>query len=93
MLYRAPRKKDKTKAQTKTAFDLEFDPPVINKLTSPEFQSSEFKSRCMEYFRVAVKAIAAGILSIASEYFPATYDVMATLSKLRTVNYMNPVRI
>ena len=72
--FRAFRKKDKTKAQTKTAFDLEFDPPVINKLTSPEFQSSEFKLRCMEYFRIAVKAISTGILSIASEYFPATYD-------------------
>ena len=28
----------------------------------------------MAYFRIAVKAISTGILSIASEYFPCTYD-------------------
>ena len=72
--FRAFRKKDKTKAQSKTAFELEFETPVINRLNEPELKTVQFRARSIEYFRAAALAMSKGTLSIASEYFPAEYD-------------------
>ena len=66
-------KKDKTILQSKTRFELEFSPPVIWKLIQKEkmpYCDPVFQSRVMEYFRYSIKKMAAGLKSIASEYFP-----------------------
>ena len=66
-------KKDKTQAQMKSIDELEFKPPIALALKNPHLTSDAFKSRSVEYFRAAAKQMAASILEIAPEYFPAVY--------------------
>ena len=70
--FAAYHKKDKTQAQLKTVDELEFNTPILPLLE--QFNSDGFKSRSIEYFRVAAKRMAASILEIAPEYFPAVYQ-------------------
>jgi hypothetical protein len=70
-------KKDKTKLQLKTPFELEFKPPVIgaaHQELTQLLKTSGLIKRTLQYFRAATKRMAAGVLSIASEYFPASVD-------------------
>ena len=66
-------KKDKSQAQDKTPLELEFQPPVVSKLTSLFDSEGKFEGRVMEYFRASTKAMAKGVTEIAKEYFPAEY--------------------
>ena len=67
-------KKDKTKLQLTSRLELEFKPPVIG-ADHPELrqllETAGLLPRALQYFHAATKRMAAGVLSMASEYFPA----------------------
>jgi len=66
-------KKDKTMLQTKTRFELEFKKPLMRQFIQQEkapYCKPDFIARVMQYFRHSTKAMAAGLKSIGSEYFP-----------------------
>ena len=69
---RAFRKKDTTKGQSKSAFDLEFKTPKIWQRIEDgihPYCEPAFQARVMEYFRAQTVGMAKGLMSIASEYF------------------------
>ena len=71
--FQGYHKKDRTMKQSKTRFEFEFDQPIIWKFIQEEkapYCMPEFQSRVMEYFREIIQRMAAGLKSIASEYFP-----------------------
>ena len=65
---------DKGQAQDKTPLELEFQPPVVNKLVHLHDSEHKFQDRVMQYFRAATVAMAKGATEIAKEYFPAEYN-------------------
>jgi hypothetical protein len=82
-------KKDKSKAQDRIPFALEFKPPMILAFIEEgkkPYCEKKFQDRVMEYFHVQVNAAAKAVLSIAKEYFVGghlfepTSEVVASLS-------------